>query len=165
METETIYKVQALVDGELPAADRAGLETLIQSDEELKQLHETLTQGREWLNGNELERSVPEQRDFYWSKIAAGIDRAEQKTEREQKASKGHGTKQAFWLRWLVPMGGVAAILVLAMLAQFGGPPKPGSGDQKAASYHEVDNPLETGSLITFRSNSEGVTVVWISSD
>ena len=165
METETIHRVQAFVDGELPAADQALVEALIQEDPELKQLHEELTQGREWLRGNEPERSVPEPRDFYWSKIATGIERAEHQEAQMEDAAHRSGVEQSFWLRWLLPMGSVAAVLVLAMLAQFEGPKTPGANEQKAASYHEVDNPLETGSLITFRSNTEGVTVVWITSD
>jgi anti-sigma factor RsiW len=159
--TEAIHRVQALVDGELSEKDRSAVETLLKSDSDLQTLHEALLSEKDWLKGNEKERCVPEPRDFYWSKIESAIEREDARSAVPSSQSRPLG----FWLRWLLPVGGVAAVLFLAMIAQFGDPTNPASATQKASSYHEVDSPLDSGSLITFRSETEGVTVFWISSD
>jgi anti-sigma factor RsiW len=159
--TEAIHRVQALVDGELSAKDRSAVEALLKSDSDLQTLHEALQSEKRWLKGNEKERFVPEPRDFYWSKIENAIEREDAKAAASSNQSRPLG----FWLRWLLPVGGVAAVLFWAMIAQFGGPTNPAPSMQKASSYSEVDSPLDSGSLITFRSETEGVTVFWISSD
>jgi anti-sigma factor RsiW len=161
MTTEAIHRVQSLVDGELSEKDRSAVEALLKSDSDLQTLHEALLSEKDWLKGNEKERCVPEPRDFYWSKIESAIER-----EAERSAAPSNQARPlGFWLRWLLPVGGLAAVLFLAMIAQFGGPTNPVPSTQKASSYHEVDSPLDSGSLITFRSETEGVTVFWISSD
>jgi len=160
--TEAIHRVQALVDGELSEKDRSAVESLLKSDSDLQTLHEALLSEKDWLKGNEKERCVPEPRDFYWSKIESGIER---ELAKESAIPSIQTRPLGFWLRWLLPVGGVAAVLFLAMIAQFGGPTNPAPSTQKASSYHEVDSSLDSGSLITFRSESEGVTVFWISSD
>ena len=163
-EFETIERIQAYVDEELPEAELAEVEALLQSDEALLGLSEELREGRELLRANELERAVPEPRDFYWSNIARGIEEIDQAgTPIESTVPSGRSLTD--WLKWLVPVGGVAALLFLAMLSQFNGPQGNAKQTEKASSYHEVDSPLDSGSLITFRSNTEGVTVVWITSD
>ncbi len=161
---DTIERIQAYVDGELPEHERPEMESLIQSDEGLSGLCNELREGRELLQANEPERSVPEPRDFYWSKIARGIEELEQAGIPIEPLA-GKERSLAHWLKWLVPVGGVAAVLFLAMLLQFNGQKGTGLQAEKASSYHEVDSPLETGSLISFRSNTEGVTVFWITSD
>ena len=160
--SETIHKVQAFLDGELPEGERAAVETLVKSDPDLTLLYEALSSEKDWLGGNEMERIVPEPRDFYWSKIGSAIERD---LEEEVLPPETIARPLGFWLRWLLPVGGVAAVLLLAMVAQFGGPTNPPAAAQKASSYHEVDSPLDSGSLITFRSESEGVTIFWMSSD
>ena len=159
--TEAIHRIQALVDGELPENDRSVVEASLKSDPDLQTLHEALLSEKKWLKGNEQERCVPEPRDFYWSKIESAIEREDAKSATPSNQARPLG----FWLRWLLPVGGLAAALFFAMIVQFGGPTNPAPSTQKASSYHEVDSPLDTGSLITFRSETEGVTVFWISSD
>lgn len=159
---ETICKVQAYVDGELPETDLEAVNTLIEGDPELTDLLKELRSSQEWLRGNEMERKLPESRDFYWSKILRGIE-AEEAATIVPAGQPRRGI--AFWLRWLLPVGGLATVLFLAIMSEFQSGTGQERSGERAASYHEVDHPSDTGSLITFRSNAEGVTVVWLASE
>ncbi len=163
-EIDTFERIQAYLDGELPESEHAEVAALLDADESLQGLYDELIEGRDLLRTHEPQRSVPEPRDFYWSKIAQGIEKVDQAGVPVESSSQ-QKRRFSYWVKWLLPVGGLAAVLFLAMLSQFGVPKGAGTQAEKASSYHEMDNPLETGSLISFRSNSEGVTVLWITSD
>ncbi len=163
MTDDTLFQVQAYVDGELPADERVAVEALLETDSDAQMMCEALQASRSLLQGEELERTVPESREFYWSKIERAIERETTAADRPASGERSRGLMD--WVRWLVPVGGVAALLLISVVSQFDAPPASGGGNERSPSYVEVDHPLDTGSVMTFRSNTEGITVVWIDTD
>ena len=69
MKSETMIRVQAYVDGELPSAERSDVEELLSSDSEAKLLYDELRRTREWMQCGEVDQVVSDSREFYWSQI------------------------------------------------------------------------------------------------
>ena len=65
------------------------------------------------------------------------------------------------WKRWLAPVAGAALLGLLLALAAKGqlGHPK---SIRIAHDGQEIEIPLEETSILSFRSDVEGVSVVWI---
>jgi len=157
METETILRIQAFLDDELPQRERAEVEQLLQSDAEARQLYAELKALKQAVVGQETLRPVPASREFYWSGIAREI---QPKGVPSAEASE-HSVMS--WLtgwipRILVPAGALA-LLTLLLIQVF----DPGDDSSlHLATGHEVEIPLEETSSFTFRSESELMTVVWV---
>jgi hypothetical protein len=73
------------------------------------------------------------------------------------------------WLAWLVP-GGAAACIALVVFQKgilddvLDGIKSTGKKAARIApSFHEIDSQQQNAGFISFRSESEGVSVVWIS--
>ena len=152
-DNESQLKIQALVDGELSVTEAQEVQQWLERDAAAQSLAAELRASREYLRGNEAQRSVPEARDFYWSKIAREIERA----ERETTIAKPVGGL-SMWLHWLVPTGGVAALALLFLVNQ-----NSVSQSRSLLSLgHEIETTTDETSSITFRSESAGMTVVWV---
>jgi anti-sigma factor RsiW len=148
METKDILNLQAYVDGEVGAAQKRRLEALIASDAAARQWVEELRFTRDAVRGNEPEILCPESREFYWSKIAREIERG----ERQPMVSARH--IPAWVWRYLSPLAGVAALAVMLVVLNRGASP----GD--TAETGEAG--LPEASSVVFRSQAEGMTVVWL---
>lgn len=152
MKDETAIKLQAWVDGDASAPPPAEVAALLERDPEAKAVVAMLRVTRDVLREGEPPMTLPETREFYWSKIERAIVR--EQVREEQPPS----IRRAGWLlRWLAPAG------ILAMLALLVASPvlrgRPGLGGRPMA---EIDSPLDDLSSFTFRSESEGMTVVWV---
>jgi anti-sigma factor RsiW len=148
---DTALKLQAFLDGELPSAEAQAVAELLTGNSEANALFEELRTTRSLLSGNELQFKVPESREFYWSKIARGIERQ----ERPEAATAPRGTP--WWVRFLVPVSALAALAVAVLVW------RPSQrGWIGVAEGHEIETPLEETSSFTFRSESAGMTVVWV---
>ena len=154
MNPETELKLQAWVDGELPAAEAARLAAQAANDPALQALARQLRAVKAALPGNELARSVPETREFYWGTIQRALERAEV-TDTVRPVWR--------WRAWLGAYGwrtalGAALLLVLAapVLRQ--------RHPAALAPQVQVDSPLENVNSYTFRSEADGMTVMWVSS-
>jgi anti-sigma factor RsiW len=148
METNDILNLQAYVDGEAPSSEKRHVEGLIARSAEARQWVEELRFTREAVRANEPQVSCPESRDFYWSKIARQI-------EREERESALARTSVPRWvLRYLMPVAGVSVLIaVLAFLnrnALLGDTAETGEAG------------LPEASSVVFRSQAEGMTVVWL---
>jgi anti-sigma factor RsiW len=153
MNRDFQLKLQAYLDGELPPQETEKVIHSLRTDPEALALHEELKLTKSLLQGNELEIKLGESREFYWSKISREIGR-----DHQRKAS-GPWQRLFSW-RWLVPAGGLALLAILAALSV-----KSNSLSlQKLASAQEIETHLEDMSLISFRSESEGMSVVWVNS-
>ena len=62
---ETELKLQAYLDGELSAGEAKAIADLLQSDAGAQGLYHELKAAKSLLVGNELERQLPESREFY----------------------------------------------------------------------------------------------------
>jgi hypothetical protein len=149
MNHKTDLKVQAWLDAELSDREAAEVERLVAEDAEAGRLLAELRWTRESLRAGEVDRPVPETREFYWSKIERAIHTA------------GAGTPDratpawSRWLRILLPIGAAAGLALFFALPSL----RPDSG---AA---EIENHLDDTGSFSFRSESERMTVIWIASN
>ena len=108
MNKEITLQLQAHVDGELDAVGTAEIQRLIETQPNAKALCNELRSLREVLLANEETIPVPASREFYWSRISQGIEKAERSAQEIPAVS--------IWtslVRWLVPVGSALALMVL----------------------------------------------------
>ena len=147
-------KLQAYLDGELSSTDAKAVAELLDRDAGARALFQELSRTKSLLAGNEPNPKVPESREFYWSRIAREI-------QRQDAAGAVPAIKGAtfVWLRWLAPAGALA-LLILTLTLTLRSPSQ--RGWVALAEGHEIETPLEETSSFTFRSESAGMTVVWV---
>ena len=157
MNREAQLKLQAYLDGELAPAELREINEFLAQDQEAKALYMELQATKDLIRGNELESKLTESREFYWSKIAREIDR----NERAQTAPDR--TRDFSWLRrWVLPVAGVAALTVLlGIVLQV---PSSSWPAFRLADTPEIETTVDDTSMNSFRSESEGISVVWVSS-
>ena len=145
-------KLQAYLDGELAVSEAEEISELLARDADARALCEELSHTRTALKGNELELALPETRQFYWSKIEREIQRLEAQPKR---------ASLPWWLALVqrhiaaISGAGVATLLVLVAALQMNW--------VSPDLLEEIENPLEDTSSFSFRSESQKMTVVWIS--
>jgi anti-sigma factor RsiW len=151
MKTEQMLRLQAYLDNEVSSAEGREIASWIARDAEAKALYEELKATKSALAPeNELAATVPDSRDFYWSKIAREIERVEREPAREH-------TPRPWWVRLLAPVAGAAALALFVFTSiSFNGP-------GRTMATHQIER-SETDSSITFYSPEQKMTVVWISS-
>ena len=156
-ENEIQLKVQALVDGELTGREAEELQQRINSDATLLQLHARLKQMRGLIANSELLRPLPESGDFYWNKITKSIEQAERKERPRERTTKLIPANR--WLfRWLGPLAGVAAVVLLLILQQ---PPAPDLGII-LSSDHELELSSDEIDVMTYNSEDDSMSIVWL---
>jgi anti-sigma factor RsiW len=156
IDLETALKLQACVDGELPSSEARRVAELVEADAEARALFEELKVTRASLRGNELEFTVPASREFYWSGIRRRIEQAEAANE-----APAVPEPEPWWIRFFAPAGVLAALVVLvALTLTFAD--RPGGNSPALAVGHQIETPLDEVSSIAFRSESAGMTVVWV---
>jgi len=149
MNVESQLKLQAYLDGELPAGEAAELQALLARNPQAQALLTELKLTKAALAGNEPELKLPESREFYWSKIKREIERAE-RTPAARPAVSG----LAWWRKWLVPASAMAVALVLLLIFQ--GRPHP------EMALTEVQSGVAGMGAMTFSDQSAGVTMIWV---
>src|SRR5262245_62016701 len=114
MNEDQWLKLQAWVDGELPEGEARAVATLVETDPEARALVTELRMTHAFMASNEPEASLPESREFYWSKIQRAI-------EREAAAATTTTTDTVSWVailrRFLTPVSGLALIAFLSVLS------------------------------------------------
>lgn len=152
MNQDLELKLQAYLDGELSESDAKGVSALLEADAAAQALYVELQHTSRLLKGNEPELRLPESREFFWSKIEREIQRLDAEPVRTAPWWMG------FVRRHLASVSGVgvaAALLLVAALQMNWVSPD---------LLEEIENPLEETSSFSFRSESQKMTVVWISS-
>ena len=156
MNAELMLKLQAWVDGELPASEAAQIAELVRTDAAAGALAAELKMTRGFLIGNEPEVKLTESRDFYWSKIQRAIERAE-----AQPATR----ESLPWLvavrRWLVPASGLALVAFLTVLSIgiFNRNTSTGTGDELLVEEETLSRHVDTS---TYNSQADNMFVVYI---
>ncbi len=149
MDFEAQLKLQAYLDGELPEAEAREVAKRLAQDQGAVLLLGELRNTRQALKGAEPVVQLPESREFYWSKIEREIARSERPQPVEQK--------RPFILRlqrFLVPLSGAVALAVLIGVTLL--------NDGGVGTLGETEVANEDMGAITFRSESEGMTTVWL---
>ena len=151
MKEDIQLKLQAYLDGELPAGEAKAIADLLGGDAEARGLLAELTNTRNAVIAHEAEVKVPATREFYWSGIRREIERQEKTAPAQQSPSIF-----AMLRRMLVPASGVAAVLLAIMLAghQFSSPGN--------AFREEVETTFEDSGAFTYRDYASGTTLVWV---
>ena len=145
-------KVQAYLDNELSTAEARKVGTWISTNPEARDLYNELKETHELLMQNEPALKLPESREFFWSKIERSIA----SVEREPAT-----VERPWWTRFLAPALGTAALFALLLtVVDRGGARGPVAVSEIPIHQFEEGQDVST---ITFRSESEGVTVVWLS--
>jgi hypothetical protein len=153
MNLEAQLKVQAWLDGELGQADVPEVLRLVREDPEAAALARGLKLSRQWLAAGEPARPVPESREFYWSGMARKLA-----APGDAGGEPEPPRRWWFWLRWLAPVGALAVLVAMLL------PPPEASPHSAGVRPAEVDTPLDDVGSFTFRSDSEQMTVVWVTS-
>lgn len=150
MDFDQQLKLQAHLDGELPEGDRRAVESWLAQDSEAKALLAELRQTNAALTDFESEIKLPESREFFWSKIERAIRRQEQSPREEVQPSWLFA-----WRRFLIPASALAmlAVLLVSLQTSFFGT---GSAPSIVAVFDDE-------SAFTYRDQSQGTTLVWLS--
>ncbi len=155
---ETELKLQAYLDGELSAGEAKAIADLLGRDAGAQALYQELRITQSLLAGNELERKLPESREFYWSKIQRQIERLES----TQADGLAELAASRWWPRFLTPAGVLAALAVFVAVVLRS--PEGGGTFLALDDSHEIETPLEETSSFSFRSEAAAMTVVWVDS-
>jgi len=152
---ETELKLQAYLDGELPAGEAKAITDLLERDASAQRTYQELRSTRSLLAGNEVERKLPESPEFYWSKIRRQIEQLESQAEQMSEPAPAR-----WWPRFLAPAGALAALAVfVGVVLRTPEEPLLALDDS-----HEIETPLEETSSFSFRSEAAAMTVVWVDS-
>jgi anti-sigma factor RsiW len=158
MNRDQQLKIQALVDHELSPGESSTVSQWLAQDAEAEALARELRLTRAHLVDFRDSLRVTESREFYWSVVARRIESADRQPSEAARPSLLKG-----WLRWFIP---VAATGVLAMLIAFPllhrPPALPGEASASQRLENFTETPEEDMFSVTFRSEREGVTVVWV---
>ena len=160
MKNETLLELQACLDGERDAARSADLEAQCAQDPELRALRDQIAHTRELLRQHDPDHRVPVSREFYWRQI-------ERQITPENRTDTSSSPSISSWsalLRWLVPIGGLAAAVALFQLPDGPTPAaQTAKGDKSTEPTQLALNGGTTeASSVEYRSESDGVTIHWI---
>jgi anti-sigma factor RsiW len=158
MNEEQQLKLQAFLDGELPEREAREILAWTQRDREATALLAELKNTRQALVKSESYLSVPESRDFFWSKIEREIQRLEPQTTSAPNVSIFAALR-----RFLLPASAVAALVIAGLFAHFNAP-KVIIENVADADTPSVETTLANSDATTYRDASEGTTLVWFSS-
>jgi len=111
MKDEKILKLQAWLDGQIPDHESARIAEWAETDPEARELVEELRRVKVLLQVGEKPLKVEDSREFYWDQINRRIDATD--VEKPQTESGGPTTWMEWCRQWLVPVGGLAAIVLM----------------------------------------------------
>ncbi len=157
MNHEQQLQLQAYLDGELTDREARKVSDLLASNQEAQSLFAELQFTKTAIVKNELELKLPETREFFWSKIQRDIRQAEATTARAHQP-----IPILSWLqRILVPAASVALIAIVGVLMMNR---STDSFNPSSMVMHvgEVEAPASEMGTMTFRSEAERMTVVWV---
>lgn len=162
-ENDPRLRIQAWIDGELEPSEARKVAARVDTDPEARALAENLRSFASLIGEHPPVRAVPEPRDFYWSRIRQGIERAEAGAEAQSQPRPVTPFHPLRWLAWLVPAGAAALAAMLFLR-----PVPPSDFDSIAGlpatplTNHEVETPSKDVSSLTFYASKESMTVVWL---
>jgi anti-sigma factor RsiW len=145
MKPDLELKLQAWLDGELTAAEADQMRRRAASDPEAARLLAELQNIKTAFVQNETPVTVPETRQFYWSKIQRQIQH-----EASVRSSPGPSWAERL-RRWLAPLAGVAALAAALLVALNPSTPQ---------ALNQVSDMADGFQTRTFRDDSAGINFV-----
>ena len=163
MNLEQQLKLQAFLDGELPESEAREILAWTQRDSAAASLLAELRNTRAAMAKSEPHLSMPETREFFWSKIEREIRRLEAQTTSAPEVSIFAALR-----RWLLPAAAVSALVIAGLIAHFNVPNNVPPAVVETATDADADTPtvettLANSDATTYRDASEGTTLVWFS--
>ena len=147
MDKNDQLKLQAYLDGELPEAEASEVAKRLAQDREHVALLAELRNTREALVGFEVGLSLPESREFFWSKIEREISR-----EVTTAPAGSSETLWSAWRRFLLPAGAVSALALAGLIALFA-----------SSSFPSAETAVADPGAFTYHDFSTRTTLVWYS--
>jgi anti-sigma factor RsiW len=145
MKHDLELKLQAWLDGELPAAEAEQMRRRAATDLEAARLTAELQNIKAAFLQSETTATVPETRAFYWSRIQREIQR---------QASVRH-SPAPLWAerlrRWLAPVAGLAALAAAVLMALNPSAPR---------ALNQVSAMAEGFQTRAFRDDSAGINFI-----
>ena len=157
MTNEQQLKLQAFLDGELPEREAHEILAWTQRDGTAAALLAELKNTRQTMLKSEPHLSVPESREFFWSKIEREIQRGE-----PQAGPRPDVSIFAALRRFLLPASAIATLVIAGMIAHFN-VPKTVVESVADSDATTVETTLASTDATTYRDASEGTTLVWFS--
>ena len=168
MNEKLAIQIQAYLDGELSTEAKMQLLAQLENDSEARQLYDSLEAEQALLRQvGEQDHELPVAHSYLWKGISDEIQ-PQKSHDIQRLANKSVGRLQR-WLKWLVPVGVTACIALVVVQEGYLGDMLDGikstgtKAARRAPSFHEIDSQQQNAGFISFRSESEGVSVVWIS--
>jgi anti-sigma factor RsiW len=158
MNLEQQLKLQALLDGELPESEAREILAWTQRDSAAAALLAELRNTRAAMAKSEPHLSLPESREFFWSKIEREIQRLEPQATPAPKVSILTTLR-----RLLLPAAALSVLVIAGMIASFNFP-KTVVATVADDDTPSVETTLANSDVTTYRDASEGTTLVWFSS-
>ncbi len=156
MNMDAKLRLQAYVDGELPASQADQIRDWLAGDAAARELVGELERSSSILKRNELPAKLPVSPDFYWTQIKQRIEQVEAAPSTVPSPRITIG-----WIwKWLVPISGMA-LIVLSLLSVRPHATRP-QPSLAAWSGTEVESAIPDSDVVTFRSDTEGISVVWM---
>jgi anti-sigma factor RsiW len=153
MNTDLLLQLQSWIDGELSDVQAAEMEARMRKDPQLRALAAELRGVRRLLRDGESRREPPCPPEFYWQ----GIERELGPAPAPAEPAPAPARRLPGWLRVLLPVSAGAAALLALFLSL------PGIfSTHPSGAYAEIETPLADISSITFRSETEHMTIVWV---
>jgi anti-sigma factor RsiW len=149
MNEPNLIKLQAYLDGELPETESGGVKNWLSTDPEAKAFYEELAHTKSLLHGNEPVPPFPCAPEFYWSQIQRQI------AVGRAPAPAPHSWFSRWW-KLLVPASAMALLALMLSLQN------PVTSTMVSMNGMEIQTEIPGANVITFRSENEGISVVWI---
>jgi len=153
MTEEQQLKLQSFLDGELPDQEAREVAAWVARDADATALLGELRNTRRALANFEPALKLPESREFFWSKI----ERELQRLEPASSAPSRPASLRMLLRRLLVPVAGVAVVLVVVIGGLRSGMWKP------SWRGSEAEMTMADASAFTYQDYANGTTLVWIS--
>src|SRR6266404_1721759 len=147
MDYDAQLKLQSHLDGELPEAEAREMANWLARDREAVALFAELRNTRQAMVGSEVGVTLPESREFFWSKIEREILRQE-KAQPELRSAP----LLAGWRRFLIPAGALSALALAAVITLLG-----------SSRVSMVETAIADPGAFTYHDFSTGTTLVWFS--
>lgn len=151
MNQDFQLKLQAHLDGELAERETREVEAALAGDAEARALLTELRNTAGALADFEADLKLPETREFFWSKIEREIQR------QDKTAASRPPAPVPFWRRLLIATGAFAVLVLVGLI---------GFKSLMPANYTQtptVETFLTDAGAMTYRDETEGMTVVWLS--
>lgn len=168
MNEELAIQIQAYLDEELSSEAKLHLLARLEKDPEARQLCDALKAEQAMLKQvGEKEYELPVAHSYFWKGISEEIEPRKPQVDSQTERQPSGGIQRLF--SWLIPVGATACIALVMFQKGYlndviDGIKSSGiKAARRAPSFHEIDSQQQNAGFISFRSESEGVSVVWIS--